>query len=65
MRGETQKHLDDEEHVRKLLRGYRMESMGTSGFNTINGSFIDNTSTLVAKNKDIEGIYFEFIHEKH
>ena len=42
--------------------------MGTSGFNPINSSSIDNISTLVAKNKDIEEIYgekLEKLNEKY
>ncbi len=34
-----------------------MQTMGTSGYNILNGATIDHTSKLLEKNKDLEGYY--------
>ena len=40
-----------------------MQTMGTSGYNIVNGETVDHTARLVEKNREIEGIYEEKLHK--
>ncbi len=40
-----------------------MQTIGTSGYNIVNGDTVDHTARLVEKNRDIEGIYEEKLHK--
>lgn len=51
LRGLSQKDADNRAEVRKLVRGHHIQTMGTSGYNILNGVTIDHTSRLVEHNK--------------
>jgi hypothetical protein len=45
------------------VRGHYLQTIGTSGYNIVNGDTVDHTARLVEKNRDIEGIYEEKLHK--
>lgn len=47
MFGQYQRYQDDEAKVKRLVRGHHLQTMGTSGYNLLNGAPINHIPKMI------------------